>query len=312
MCVNVPIIHNSFPDLVDLKEKISSFRSRSLGWPTCIIKANVTQVFRPNIDGPLSLFTNIKGTSYCNVGNGNITIDESTFLISNSQQIYTLEIDSSESTQTLNIHFGDDLTQSVMQVLTQEIDYTLENINHFSPSLPVFFNNLNVVNSEVGNLLTTLHKTDSNDVLKMEELLASVLEKILLTHRQTLKASWNLPHIKLSSKTEVYKRLLIGRDYIHSHISEPISLQEIANAATMSKFHFLRSFRDAFGKTPHQMLTAIRLEKAKNLLCSTDFPISDIILLVGFESISSFSLLFKKSFGSSPQSFRLLKKSNFR
>lgn len=306
-----PIIHKQFPDIGKLKHKIELSRKNQIGWPTCIIKANVAQVFRPNIDGPLSLFTNISGISRCNVGNGNVSINNDNFFISNSEQIYTLEIDSLLPTKTLNIHFGDELAQSAMQVLTKSSDFLLEHYKSYSTPLPVFFNNLNAVNIGIRNLFSIIYETDDKDRLKIEEVLILILEKILCFHIQTLKEAERLHHVKHANKVEIYRRLLIGRDYIYSNTDKNISLQEIAEVSMMSKFHFLRAFRTAFGKTPYQMLISTRIDKAKELLQFTDFPVTDICYLIGFESIPTFSLLFKKHIGYSPNKYRFMKKSNF-
>jgi len=311
ICTESPIIHTQFPNIEKLKHKIAQSRKKQSGWPTCIIKASASQVFRPNIDGPLSLFTNISGISQCNVGNGNVSINSEKFFISNSEQIYTLEIDSSLPTQTLNIHFGDELAQSAMQTLTKSSDFVLEHYKSYSTPLPVFFNSLNAINTEIRTLLSIIYKTDDNHILKIEEILTLILEKILVSHSQTIKQAERLHHIKYANKVEIYKRLLIGRDYIYSNTNRSISLQEIAEVSMMSKFHFLRAFRTAFGKTPYQMLITTRIDKAKELLQTTDFSITDICYLIGFESVPSFSLLFKKLIGCPPQIYRLREKSNF-
>ncbi len=311
ICPESPIIHTQFPNIEKLKHKIAQSRKKQSGWPTCIIKASASQVFRPNIDGPLSLFTNISGISQCNVGNGNVAINSDNFFISNSEQIYTLEIDSSLPTQTLNIHFGDELAQSAMQTLTKSSGFVLEHYKSYSTPLPVFFNSLYAINTEIRNLLSIIYKTDDNDIFKIEEILILILEKILRSHSTTIKEAERLPHIKHANKVEIYKRLLIGRDYIYSNTNRNISLQEIAKVSMMSRFHFLRAFKTAFGKTPYQMLISKRIDKAKELLQSTDFPITDICYLIGFESVPSFTLLFKKIIGCPPHTFRLSKKSNF-
>jgi AraC family transcriptional regulator of adaptative response / methylphosphotriester-DNA alkyltransferase methyltransferase len=77
-----------------------------------------------------------------------------------------------------------------------------------------------------------------------------------------------------------------------------------AKAAHLSLYHFHRTFKLAFGKTPMQFVQERRLAAARSLLSTTDQPITLISLAVGFESASSFSWLFRRRFGLSPREFR--------
>lgn len=72
----------------------------------------------------------------------------------------------------------------------------------------------------------------------------------------------------------------------------------------MSPWHLLRCFRDAFGETPKELLTRLRIDKAKQLLTVTSRSITDVCLDVGFSSLGTFSTLFKRHVGCSPKDFR--------
>jgi len=95
-----------------------------------------------------------------------------------------------------------------------------------------------------------------------------------------------------------------ARDYLHARLAAPISLSEVAAAACLSPFHFLRVFRSAFGQTPHQYLNHCRIERAKFLLEKTTVPVTAICLECGFTSLGSFSTLFSKRCGMSPRAWR--------
>jgi AraC-like DNA-binding protein len=78
----------------------------------------------------------------------------------------------------------------------------------------------------------------------------------------------------------------------------------------MSHYHFQRQFRREFGCTPHELATAMRIQRARHLLMSTELSITEVCLDVGFESLGSFSSLFRKYVGRSPSHFRRLQVQN--
>lgn len=96
-----------------------------------------------------------------------------------------------------------------------------------------------------------------------------------------------------------------------NHHSEPLSLDDIADTAILSKFYFARVFRSVTGTTPARFLTAIRLHQAKKLLHQTPFNVTDIVYMVGFNSLGTFTTRFSKSVGVSPSRFRSLSHSGF-
>lgn len=103
---------------------------------------------------------------------------------------------------------------------------------------------------------------------------------------------------------DVYERLCRARRFIDLCYDLPLSLDQISSHACLSRYHFLRLFRQAFNKTPHQYLVERRIEKAKELLSSKDLRVTDVCFEVGFQSLGSFSSLFRKSVGHPPITYR--------
>jgi len=91
--------------------------------------------------------------------------------------------------------------------------------------------------------------------------------------------------------------------YIDENYSEDIDLKEISKKACLSRFHFHRLFTRIYRTTPHQYLRKKRIEKAKILLAENK-QVTEVCNEVGFESIGSFSILFKKEIGFAPQYYR--------
>ncbi len=103
--------------------------------------------------------------------------------------------------------------------------------------------------------------------------------------------------------TDIYQRIAAAKVYIDDNYHEPIDLERISQQAFLSRFHFHRLFRQVYRRTPHQYLTRKRLDKAKDLLAGNK-PINEVCIEIGFESIGSFSVLFKKEIGFAPQYYR--------
>jgi AraC-like DNA-binding protein len=110
----------------------------------------------------------------------------------------------------------------------------------------------------------------------------------------------------ISLELNTYRRLLRARVFIDNHYTQSICLSKISENAFFSTFHFIRVFKKAFYITPHQYIIKRRIEKAKHLLSNFDLTITDICYMIGFESLGSFSILFKKSTGYSPFYYRLM------
>jgi AraC-like DNA-binding protein len=101
----------------------------------------------------------------------------------------------------------------------------------------------------------------------------------------------------------LYQRMASAKIYIDNNYQEAIDLDDIAGQAFISRFHFHRLFRRIYRRTPHQYLTRKRLDKAKDLLAENK-SVTEVCNEVGFESIGSFSVLFKKEIGFAPTYYR--------
>ena len=105
-------------------------------------------------------------------------------------------------------------------------------------------------------------------------------------------------------KQYLYRQIVRAKLYIDANFSSSIDLNAIANEACFSKFHFTRLFKQIYERSPHQYLTYVRVEKAKECLANGD-TVAKACFSVGFDSISSFTGLFKRRVGVTPAAFQL-------
>jgi AraC-like DNA-binding protein len=100
------------------------------------------------------------------------------------------------------------------------------------------------------------------------------------------------------------RHLLRAKDLADARYAEPIGVDDMAAAAGLSRAHFSREFRRAFGESPHSYLLTRRLERAAALLRNTDHSVAAICLDVGLTSVGSFTTSFKRTFGKTPTEYR--------
>ena len=100
------------------------------------------------------------------------------------------------------------------------------------------------------------------------------------------------------------RHLQRAKDLADSRYFEPLSVDDMAAAAGLSRAHFSREFRRAFGDSPHAYLLTRRLERAAALLRNTDRGVAEICLDVGLRSVGSFTTSFSRAFGASPTAYR--------
>lgn len=98
--------------------------------------------------------------------------------------------------------------------------------------------------------------------------------------------------------------MLRARDAIDRDYASPLDIRTLAGIAAVSEAHFIRSFRDTFGETPHRYLQRRRVERSMAMLRDTDRSITDICMEVGFSSLGTFSRTFHAIVGVSPSTYR--------
>jgi AraC-like DNA-binding protein len=92
--------------------------------------------------------------------------------------------------------------------------------------------------------------------------------------------------------------------YVDARLGGPISLDDLANVAGVSRFHFHRQFRKSVGVTPREYVLRARIERAKGLLTESDLTVGEVSGAVGFADQSHFSNIFRRLTAMTPRSFR--------
>lgn len=302
------MFRTQFPDLQWLKQQIKQGfpQQAQRGWPHVILQVKTSYAIRENIQGPLSIFSNLSGQSYCRTeGRERVMLDEDHYFLSNQQELYSLEINSEKPVETFNIHLGDAFVNRLFHDYSHSSASLLDQEQEPEPLL--LFSRL--YRKEPALLATIQKLRDYGPILNeqpllMEELLASFTEVLLRQHKNLQQQIQNLGPCQAATKREIYRRLSLAHDYMHTHYAENPGLDVLARVACLSKFHFLRLFKSFYHKSPHQYMLQLRLQKARELLKNPQIPVQEVASQLGFENLSSFSRLFRQKEQCSPLFFR--------
>lgn len=245
--------------------------------------------------GCLSIKTVLEGEEWYGVNGRMLAVRPGQFLVLNNHQEYSCRING-RSARTLSIFFKTDLANSILQDLIANDRKTPEFIQTIRDIDPVLQSQLSALTA---SLNTNGYVADS-----VEELLIPLLTSLITTHQSDLLASTKVGGIKASTKKEIFKRICIARDVLHSFYADNIDLQTVSNMSTLSVPQLVRQFKEVFGTTPHRYLIDIRLQRAVDLLKSTNETITDVAWKCGFGNTSAFCRAFKTKYKTSPLTLR--------
>lgn len=262
-----------------------------------------------SLDPPLSLKCMFGGSARYVVGGRQYhRVDDSCFLLLNRGHDYVVEKKSAKAIETFCVFFPADLVPAVAQQCTSP-DYRLldderdtwPQFNHYEHQRP----HEGAISRHILKLREIFLSKQLDDEV-LEEQLSFLALRIVTEHLGIRKRISGLPQAKLKTRSELFRRIHLARDYIHAHFAEPFSLNETARYVSMSSFHFLRSFSQITGETPLSYLQQLRIDRSEWLLRRTDLTVSEIAFRVGYQSPASFSTLFKKHKLVSPSEYRRL------
>ena len=278
------------------------------GWPTFVTCAPSFPGHWPAHLGPLSIKCAFGGREWYRTDQGVQCVDDARYLVLNEGQEYESWIDEGDEITSFCLFFNGNFARDVLHASCNDDDHLLDEPAAPSLQLPQFFDQVQRHESILSPWLLDLYGQvgmRSAPVGAIEERMHLVLEKLLQAHRGLLRRVQSLPSIRRNTRVEIYRRLHLARTYLEDHYAADLTLPRIASAACLSPHHFLRLFKASYDCTPHQYLIGFRLQRACDLLRSTDETVSNICFDVGFASVSSFCNLFKRRMGVSPEQYRL-------
>lgn len=257
------------------------------------------EYFYPRHKTPYVFVTNFINQGNYLLNSRPIEVSQKNFYFLNANDELEIQFKKQLPLQTLGIFFDQKFIRAALQCITFSDEQLLEFYENRSeqefyiPSVP--FELTQNIQDKIASLLRSPMKKEEQDHLLFE-----LITQFVMINNDTLKQLKKIDVVKKSTKEELYKRLFLSKEFIHDNASEKLTIDRIAQEACMNKFHYLSNFKKLFNITPHQYLNEVRLKKAYRLLVSRQCNVTEACFSVGFESIGSFSNLFKKKFRVSP------------
>ncbi|MGA2736074.1 MAG: AraC family transcriptional regulator [Bryobacteraceae bacterium] len=250
----------------------------------------------------LSLKSVVRGAARYHTPQGHYLLTPDSFLILNDGQRYSLEFEGhgGVQTETLCPFFQAGFLEQA--AARQDLD----NPGRAEPALD-FCERLYPKTGAIARALADLHaglRGPQACALWLEDRMYALAQSLTGLRVKVRGEAQTFPGLRPATRMELYRRLYRGRDFLLSCYDQPLTVAAAARVAGVSPFHFQRMFKLAFGQTPMQFLQEIRLTAARRLLAHSGDGITGICFAVGFESLGSFSWLFRKRFGVSPRGFR--------
>jgi AraC-like DNA-binding protein len=270
-----------------------------LGRHNLILRASARAHHVKDYPGPLSIKTVVKGQAAWRHDRRSLAVAQDSFLVLSDGEPYSLDIDAREPVHTCCVFFAKGFVESVHQSMTSGSLEPREAIH------TEFLSHLHPRDERILSRIARIAGRAHPPGFSMDEQFLGLAEDLLLLYADVRQRIGRLPGRKPSTREELYRRVSRGRDFIHARAFENISLGEVARASFLSPYHFHRAFRGAFGVSPHDYVTRLRIDRATRLLReSPNLSVTQVAGVVGFESPTSFASLFSRFTGVSPSAVK--------
>jgi len=286
-----------------------------MGATNAIVWGRAKQYYVAEFLGPLSIKTVVRGSAMWQTREAERLVDSGGYLVLNAGRAYSLTVDAQETVETFCLFFRNGSVEDVLRVESSDPAQLLDapfagaqaSSNGNGEARVEFFETLHqhdrVVSPHIRAMYARVKEGKATQAW-LEDQFFAVAKALQSVRVNSYRQARRIPAKKLSTKIELYRRLLRGRDYLDSFSGGETRLDKVASEACLSPYHFHRLFREVFGETPNKYLQRRRLANARQLLRSSDRTVTEICLEIGFESMTSFSALFRRIYGCSPRKYR--------
>ncbi len=280
---------------------------RTWGRESAIIAASTSAVEYPDYRQLLSVKAAAGGDEEYFIDGRRIAVCDDTFLILNANRTYASRVQAYSPVLSFSIFFRPGLLEDVLSAENQPTASRLESPSESRTPGFEFAERLHAHDRTVSPVLRHIYNNVAGGLtneLWYEEQLHFLLQRMVRLHRRDRAREEQISAARPATRKEIFRRLGLGVTFMHSNYRQSLDLDAIASASFLSRFHFLRTFKEVFRITPSVYLSRYRTGVAARLLATTSLSHTAIAHSVGFGSRTTLyrHLRIAKTTALSPQS----------
>ncbi|UTW66188.1 helix-turn-helix transcriptional regulator [bacterium SCSIO 12643] len=233
------------------------------------ILSHLKEYHKTVVDSPISIKIVSEGTEHYKVNNQRYTVQANNYLIVNHGDEFEIDIHTPKITQGICIYPPKQIIEEAYNYRVQTKEQLLEQVD----STPFHFtqNNNVLLSTNTGRFLKEylpriIQNSEFNSPIDFHLIYMRLAEHLVQDQLNLNQQLLNLKSSKKHTKEELYRRLSTAREFIHAHYDQKINIDQLAAVSCLSKYHFVRSFRDFYQCTPYQYALNLKLEAAKKLI----------------------------------------------
>lgn len=247
----------------------------------------------------------LSGNEICSIGRRQLSLHNDSFIILNKGTQYASSSDSRLPVHVFSIEFDDDFLNDFKASFFNGKRNTL-----FDHELSVYTLRETIyplkddLRLNIAGLKNLLENGITDDRIINDYLQRCLLDCYRIYNEEVYLKAQKLNFLNSNTRLEILRRLHLAKEYLYANYDKNVSLESLANYACLSVNHLLRTFKLAYNQSPHQFLIQIRLQRAQLLLEKTEYPVYEIVNMVGFKCTSSFIRLFRNRYQTTPLKYR--------
>jgi AraC-like DNA-binding protein len=247
----------------------------------------------------------MKGTEYYETTGETFSVNKCQYLLINKNEAYNVFVKSSEAVEGLCIDIDSCLWPQVLYADFHNDDYLLANpggSNNVCTDVVegVYNDNQNCFDRTLQSLASKTMLNRGRLETFTEKDYYTLTASLACAQQEIKKKITCISAKKPAVQKELYKRVSAARNYINDTFTSSHSIQELAQFALLSPFHFIRTFKQVYGCSPYQYILEQRLQYAYQLLKNRALPVAEVSDVCGFTDLFNFSKAFKRKFGMAP------------
>jgi AraC family transcriptional regulator len=248
------------------------------------------------------------GNEMCTIGRRRLSVHTDSFIVLNKGTKFTSEVEDDAVVNIFTIEFNDSFLNDFNRLWLHD-----DNIFNNEPAdggylkydlIETIYPFRGMMRVAVNQLKEHLESGMEDRDIIHEYLNHCLVNYYRIYNEEIFQKATRLNFLHYNTRIEILKRLNLAKEYLYANYNGNVNLENLADHACLSVNHLLRTFKLAYNQSPHQFLIQLRLQRAQLLLTKTEYPVYEIVNMVGFKCTSSFIRLFRTRYKTTPLKYR--------